>query len=139
MKMFLGEYNPNITVGSRIALPKKIREQINGDSVVLTRGFEKCVYIYDRNDWAEQAQKYIDSAKTDAQQAKIRDLERFVYASAVEAAIDTQGRVVIPANLIEYAQLENKTAIVGVGNRVEVWDNDSWLDHKQKIDAGLSE
>lgn len=139
MKMFLGEYNPNVTEGSRLALPKRVREQIEGDSVVLTRGFEKCVYIYDKQDWAEQAQKYIDSSKVDSQDAKIRDLERYVYASATEATIDSQGRVVIPSGLLEYAQIDGKTAVVGVGNRVEIWDNAAWKSHMGKITAELSE
>ncbi len=139
MKMFLGEYNPNITEGSRLALPKRIREQIDGDSVVLTKGFEKCVYIYDRNDWAEQAQKYIDSSKVDSQESKIRDLERFVYASALEVSIDTQGRIVIPAGLLAYAQIDGKTSLVGVGNRVEIWNFDNWNLHLEKITKELSE
>ena len=137
--MFLGEYNPNITEGSRIALPKRIREQIGGDSVVLTKGFEKCVYIYDRSDWAEQAQKYIDSSKVDSRETKIRDLERFVYSSATEASIDTQGRVVIPASLLEYANVSGKTAVVGVGNRVEIWDHKSWQEYTAKINDELSQ
>ncbi len=51
MRMFLGEYQPNITEGSRIALPKKLREQITGGEVILSRGFEKCVFVYDKEDW----------------------------------------------------------------------------------------
>ncbi len=139
MKMFLGEYNPNITEGSRLSLPKKMREQISGDTVVLTRGFEKCVYIYDKNDWGEQAQKYIDSSKIDSQQSKIRDLERYVYASATEVAIDSQGRFVLPANLVSYAGIDAKTSVIGVGNRIEVWDSSVWQVHMEKISAELSQ
>jgi MraZ protein len=139
MKMFLGEYNPNITEGSRIALPKKMREQIEGSAVVLTRGFEKCIYIYDVKDWQEQAEKYIESSKVDAQQAKIRDLERYIYSSAQEATLDSQGRLVIPANLLEYAGVESETAVIGVGNRIEVWDEDLWRTHNAKITQELSQ
>ena len=52
MKMFLGEYQPNLTDGSRLALPKKLREQILGDEVVLSRGFEKCIFVYDKQESA---------------------------------------------------------------------------------------
>jgi len=137
MKMFLGEYNPSITEGSRVTLPKRMRGQIAGDSVVLTRGFEKCVYIYDKSDWQEEAQKHIENSKVD-EQAKIRDLERYVYSSATETSIDSQGRVVIPANLIEYAQITDETSVVGVGNRIEIWNKQGWEKHLANISAGLS-
>ena len=139
MKKFLGEYKPNITEGSRIALPKRMREQIDGSAVVLTRGFEKCIYIYDVKDWQEQAEKYIESSKVDAKQAKIRDLERYIYASAQEVSIDAQGRLVVPAGLLEYAGIENSTAVIGVGNRIEVWDNKIWSEHSEKISQELSQ
>lgn len=137
--MFLGEYNPNITEGSRIALPKKMREQIEGSAVVLTRGFEKCLYVYDIADWQEQAEKYIESSKIDAKEAKIRDLERYLYSNAQEASIDSQGRLVIPAGLLEYAGILNGTAVIGVGNRIEIWDPDLWSKHSQKISQELSQ
>jgi MraZ protein len=138
MKMFLGEYNPNITEGSRIALPKKMREQVTGDSVVMTRGFEKCVYIYDTSDWQEQAEKYIENSKVDDKQAKIRDLERFVYSSATEVSMDNQGRIVIPSYLLDYADITDETAVVGVGNRIEVWNNNIWRTHINNISSELS-
>ena len=138
MKMFLGEYNPNITGGSRIALPKKIREQLGSGSVVLTRGLEKCIYVYDKSDWMEQAQKQIDTSAVDEQNTKIRDLERFTYASAEEVSIDSQGRVVIPSVLLKYAGIEEKTAVIGVGSRVEIWDQDSWKEHYKKVSADLA-
>ncbi|MFC1756070.1 division/cell wall cluster transcriptional repressor MraZ [Patescibacteria group bacterium] len=138
MKMFLGEYNPNITEGSRVALPKKMREQIAGDSVVVTRGFEKCIYVYDKSDWQEQAEKYIENSKVDDKQAKIRDLERYVYSSATETSIDSQGRIVIPSNLLEYADITGETTVVGVGNRVELWSRSLWASHIQNISSELS-
>lgn len=135
MKMFLGEYTPNITEGSRIALPKKLRDQIVGDSVVLSRGFDKCLFIYDRDDWAEKAQRQIDNLKGDL---KVKDLERYLYTSAVEASIDAQGRVVIPSNLTEFAGISKRTAIIGVGDHVEVWDFDNWQSYSNKISEKLS-
>ncbi len=137
MKMFLGEYNPSVTEGSRVALPKKMRDQIAGDSVVLTRGFEKCVYVYDKADWQEEAQKYIENSKVD-ERAKIRDLERYVFSSAAETSIDSQGRIVIPANLLEYARINDETSVVGVGNRIELWDKNTWSEYLERISAELS-
>ena len=65
MKMFLGEYQPNITDGSRISLPKKLREQIEGDEVILSKGFERCIFVYDKEDWLLEAQKQVENPITD--------------------------------------------------------------------------
>jgi len=135
MRLFLGEYQPNITEGSRIALPKKLRSQIRGTDVVLSRGFEKCIFIYDKDDWVQEAQKQVDNPITDL---KTRDLKRYMYASAAETTIDTQGRVVLPASLVEYAGLHKRTAVVGAGDHVEVWDLDLWQKHLNKISKELA-
>ncbi len=135
MRMFLGEYQPNITEGSRIALPKKLRDQIHGDEVVLSRGFEKCIFIYDKEDWVNEANKQVDSPITDV---KTRDLKRYMFASATEAAVDSQGRLVLPANLKDYAGIEKKTAVIGAGDHIEIWDFDAWNAHLQKISAELA-
>lgn len=135
MRMFLGEFQPNITEGSRIALPKKIREQIRGDEVILSRGFEKCIFVYDKEDWTNETSKQVENPISDS---KTRDLKRYMFASAAEASIDSQGRVVIPANLKDYADLDGKTAVIGAGDHVEIWDNSVWQDHLEKISKELS-
>jgi MraZ protein len=134
MKMFLGEYNPNITEGSRIALPKKFREQISENDVVLSKGFETCIYIYAKEDWTQTVHKQVESS---AGSVKQTDLERYLYASASEVSIDSQGRLVLPSNLKDYARISDKTAVVGVGDHIEVWDKDTWQKHLEKISARL--
>ncbi|MBW6441298.1 division/cell wall cluster transcriptional repressor MraZ [Patescibacteria group bacterium] len=135
MKMFLGEYQPNITEGSRIALPKKLREQISGDEIILSKGFEKCIFVYDKEDWVTEAQKQIENPITDS---RTRDLKRYMYSGASETTIDSQGRVVIPNNLKEYAQINKKTIVIGAGDHVEIWDLDNWSEHSEKISFNLS-
>lgn len=135
MRMFLGEYQPNITEGSRIALPKKLREQIRGDELILSRGFEKCIFVYDKEDWVSEAQKQVENPISDA---KTRDLKRFMYAGATEAVVDTQGRIVIPSNLLEYAAVGKKTSVIGAGDHIEIWDFDNWNDRLGKISKELS-
>ena len=139
MKMFLGEYNPNMTAGSRLALPKRMREQIAESSIVLTRGLEKCIQIYDKEDWQEQAEKFISNSKEDTANAKTRDIERYIFASAMGVNIDSQGRFVIPSSLIDYAEINEQTAIVGVGNRIELWDKNLWDQHFGRISNELSQ
>ncbi len=136
MRMFLGEYQPNITEGSRIALPKKLRDQIHGDEVILSRGFEKCIFLYDKEDWVAEAGKQIENPITDM---KTRELKRYLYAGAAETAVDGQGRLVLPSNLKDYAQIDKKTAVIGAGDHIEIWDFETWVAHLQKISAELAE
>ncbi|HLD50890.1 division/cell wall cluster transcriptional repressor MraZ [candidate division WWE3 bacterium RIFOXYA2_FULL_46_9] len=136
MKMFLGEYNPNITEGSRIALPKKLREQIVSDDIVLAKGFEKCVLLYEKQDWAEKVEKQVENLKD---QVKRSDLERYLFTSASEASVDSQGRLVIPTPLKEFAGIKSETAVIGVGDHIEIWDKDTWVSHLEEITNGLSQ
>lgn len=135
MRMFLGEYQPNITEGSRIALPKKLRDQISGDEAILSRGFEKCIFLYDKEDWVNEAQKQVENPITDA---KTRDFKRYMYAGASEAAIDVQGRIVVPAGLKAYAGIEKSTAVIGAGDHIEIWDKTAWEAHLEKISDDLA-
>lgn len=135
MRMFLGEYQPNITEGSRIALPKKLRDQINGDEVILSRGFEKCIFLYAKDDWVNEAQKQVENPISDV---KTRDLKRYMFASATESAIDAQGRIVIPLSLKSYAAIDKKTCVVGAGDHIEIWETDAWVEHLEKISAQLA-
>lgn len=130
MSKFLGQYNPNITEGSRIALPKKLRQHIRGGKVVLSKGFERCIFIYDKKDWVDAAQKKVENPRRDVD---TEELERYLYTSAKEAPMDSQGRIVLPSELVEYARIESKTAVLGVGDHIEVWDAKRWKDYLDKV------
>jgi len=135
MKMFLGEYQPNLTDGSRLALPKKLREQILGDEVVLSRGFEKCIFVYDKQDWLNESLKQIDNPITDS---KTRDLRRYMFAGATDSKIDSQGRIVIPANLQSYATLQKGITVIGAGDHIEIWDTESWNQYFENVQNSLT-
>ena len=132
--MFLGEYQPNITKGNRIALPKKLREQVVGEEIILAKGFEKCVFVYDRGDWAQEWQKQVDNPITDL---KTRQLKRYVFSGAVDTSIDEQGRFVVPQSLRTYAELDKEIVVIGAGDHVELWDSALWAEHLKKISQDL--
>ena len=135
MKMFLVEYQPNLTDGSRLALPKKLREQILGDEVVLSRGFEKCIFVYDKQDWLNESQKQIDNPITDA---RTRDLRRYMFAGATDSKLDSQGRIVIPTNLQGYASLNKNVTVIGAGDHIEIWDTESWNQYFESVQNSLT-
>jgi MraZ protein len=135
MKMFLGEYQPNLTDGSRLALPKKLREQILGDEVVLSRGFEKCIFVYDKQDWINESQKQIDSPITDL---RTRDLRRYMFAGAVDSKLDSQGRMIVPTNLLSYAGLEKEVTVIGAGDHIEIWNTATWNAYFENVSNSLT-
>jgi len=133
--MFLGEYQPNITEGSRIVLPKKLRDQIRGEELILSKGFERCVFVYDKEDWVFEAQKQVENPITDS---KTRDIKRYMFSGAIEASVDAQGRIVLPNTLKDYAGLDKNTVVIGAGDHIEIWDTKNWETHSEKISAELS-
>ncbi len=136
MQLFLGEYQPNITEGFRLALPKKMRDQIRGEEIVLSRGFEKCISIYDKEEWVKVYEK--ESAGGSITDLRSRDIKRYMFGLAIETTIDSQGRVVLPATLRDYAELNKETTIVGAGDHIEVWDKVNWEKHLEFIASRLT-
>jgi MraZ protein len=130
MKMFLGEYQPTLIESCRIALPVKIREQIKGKEVVLSRGFEKCLFGYEKSDWELEAQKEIQSPISDS---KTRKLKRYLFSGAANVALDSQGRFVIPTALKDYAGLKDKVTVIGAGDHFEIWETNRWQVHLKSI------
>ncbi len=134
MQLFLGEYKPNITEGSRLALPKKMRDQIKGEEVILSRGFEKCISVYDKEEWLKVSEKESQGSITDVKQ---RDFKRYMFGMAQDSTIDSQGRLVIPASLKEYAGLVKETTIIGAGDHIEIWETGNWDKQLEKISAEI--
>ena len=98
--MLLGEYEHTIDDKNRLTLPAKFRRAFV-DGILLTRGTDGCIDAYTRDEWARQVHDPL--ASRDALSKDTRRLRRFLYSGAVEAEIDRQGRLMIPARLIEYA------------------------------------
>ncbi|MFP4975656.1 division/cell wall cluster transcriptional repressor MraZ [Paenibacillus sp. CN-4] len=120
--MFMGEFQHAIDDKGRIIIPAKFRELL-GASFVATRGLDSCVFVYPMDEWKvmEQKLKSLPLMKSDA-----RAFSRFFFSGAAECVWDKQGRVNLPANLRQYAKLEKDCVILGVSNRVEIWNKDLW-------------
>ena len=130
MSLFLGEYNPNITAGSRIVLPKKHRDEIKGDVVILSKGFEGCIFVFGKEDWVDLVQNRIEKRRGDA---NLEEFERYIYPSAVEVSIDLQGRIVIPSNLLDFAGVNKEASVIGVGDHVEIWNRGTWVEYRDRV------
>ena len=129
--MFFGEYSISFTKEkNRLALPAKIRKQITGDEIVLTRGFERCILGYARNEWEKSAKKQIEIPITEKRGRKIR---RYLFSGTMVSSYDPQGRVVVPQPLVDYADLGNLAIIIGAGDHFEIWNKNKWEKYLEKI------
>ncbi len=120
--MFLGEFSHTIDDKGRLTLPAKFRADL-GRGVVVTRGVDKCLFIFTLADFQALADKIGDLPLT---QAQARELARHFFSGASDVELDKQGRVLIPQNLREYAGLDGDVTVVGVNKRIEVWAAQAW-------------
>lgn len=126
--MLFGEYQHNIDKKGRVIIPSRLRDGL-GEQFMICKGLEenRCLYIYSLDQWEDLTER-IQQMPT----AKSRTLKRFLYAGAAELECDSQGRVLIPANLREYASLEGAAYIVGASDHAEIWNSDKWLEVSEK-------
>ncbi|EGL82165.1 Protein mraZ [Caldalkalibacillus thermarum TA2.A1] len=133
--MFLGEYQHTIDNKGRLIIPAKFREGL-GTSFIVTRGLDKCLFVYPFSEWKqiEEKLKSLPFTRSDA-----RAFTRFFFSGATECELDKQGRVNIPANLREYAQLEKDCVVIGVSSRVEIWSKGVWEDYFAASEESFAE
>lgn len=130
LPMFIGEYRHTFDAKNRISLPAKFRKDL-GTSVVVTRGLDKCLFIYPKSAWKQEAAKL---AMHSTGGAAGRGLARLMLAGAAEADLDSAGRVLVPDYLKSFAKLKEKTVIAGVMDRVEIWDEKAWATYTAAIE-----
>lgn len=120
--MFIGEYHHTIDDKGRIIIPAKFRETL-GDNFIITRGIENCLFVYPTDAWNKICDKLnsLPFTKKDA-----RVFTRFFMSGATEVELDKQGRVNISAPLIKYSNLIKDCVIIGTGDRLEIWAQESW-------------
>ena len=125
--MFIGEYGHAIDAKNRIILPSKFREDL-GDSCIMTKGLDGCLYVYPRDEWAilEEKLKSLPLTSKDA-----RAFVRFFFSGANEITCDKQGRTLIPQNLMQYPGIVKEVVSIGVSNRIEIWSKEKWNDYTE--------
>ncbi|MFD1038086.1 division/cell wall cluster transcriptional repressor MraZ [Virgibacillus byunsanensis] len=133
--MFMGEYQHSIDTKGRIIVPAKFRDEL-GESFVVTRGLDKCLFAYPMDEWKllEEKLKKLPLTKKDA-----RAFTRFFFSGAVECEVDKQGRINIPGPLRKYAVLDKDCVVIGVSNRIEFWANENWEDYFNDSEESFSE
>lgn len=120
--MFMGEYHHNIDEKNRIVIPTKYRETL-GDNFIITRGLEKCLYVYPESEWENIVNKLkaLPFTKKDA-----RTFSRAFFSGASVCEFDKSGRINITSPLVSYAGINKECVIIGVNDRIEIWDKESF-------------
>lgn len=120
--MFKGECKHTIDTKGRLIIPSKFREYL-GDEFVVTKGLDGCLFAYDNQEWEafEQKLRALPLNKKDN-----RLFARHFLAGASDVEVDKQGRILVPPNLREFAGLVKDVVLVGMGNRIEIWDQERW-------------
>ncbi len=119
--MFTGEFKHSIDAKNRMFLPATIREEI-GEEVFVVKGVDECIAVYPKDAWESFTEKL-----NLLPEMKARRVKRTLMASALKTKIDSQGRVLITQSHKAYAGLDKNVYVIGVGNHVEIWDEDKWL------------
>lgn len=125
--MLLGEYIHNIDLKGRLSIPAKFREDLK-ESFILTKGIDDCLFIYSKEEW----NKFEEKLKTlPVTNQNARAFIRFFFSGATEVTLDKQGRINIPSNLLNFANITKEVVVIGISTRVEIWDKTKWESYSQ--------
>jgi MraZ protein len=129
--MFLGEYTHSIDDKGRLTVPAKFRGEL-AKGLVVTRGFDTNLMVFTMEGWAELAQKIALRPLSDP---STRTFRRRVFSGATDLTPDRQGRILLPANLREFANLNSEAVIIGMYSYLEIWAKDAWQPVRDDIES----
>ncbi len=124
--MFYGEHEHTIDRKGRLIIPSRFREVMKEHFVerfVVTRGLDRCLFLFPEDEWRSQENRFRALSFT---KQEARRFNRFYFSGAVELTCDRQGRVLVPPYLKEFAGIKRDVVLVGVSNRIEIWDKEEW-------------
>jgi len=133
--MLIGEYKHTIDIKKRLAVPAKFRKDL-GEKAVITKGLENCLVVYTLTEWSKLAQK-LENLPTS--QADARNFARIMLSGASDVELDKLGRILIPDYLKEYASLKKNVTLLGLSNKIEIWDTEKWQEHLKKTESSAGD
>lgn len=128
--LLTGTHPRTLDEKKRLVLPRRIREQL-GDitRLYITQGQDQCLWLYGPNELEKLAEKIDQAPATDKE---VRDFRRLFFAGMEEADIDRNARILVPDRLIQFAGLRHEVVLLGVRDRLELWDTDRWKAYFEK-------
>ena len=133
--MFIGEYSYTIDHKRRLSIPSKFRSSL-GRKAVVTRWLENCLVLYPMKEWEKFTEKL---EKLPGTQIDARGFSRVLLSGASDVSFDKLGRILIPDYLTEYAALKKNVTIIGLSNKIEIWDEVNWSKYRKKTEQALGD
>jgi MraZ protein len=132
--MLIGEYIHTIDEKNRVSLPVKFRKEM-GKKIIITPGLDQCLFVFTTKEW-EKVSKRLSDADADLSflKADKRSFNRYMFGRAAEVDVDTIGRILIPEFLKERIGLRGNAAIIGVKDRLEIWNDKVWVEYAKKAE-----
>lgn len=124
--MFYGEYAHALDTKGRVIIPAKFREIFKeqyAEKFYLTRGLDRCLFVFTEETWKVQERKFREMPFT---KNESRKFNRLYFSGACDVVCDKQGRILIPDYLKSYAEIKENVVIIGVSDRIEIWAKEKW-------------
>jgi MraZ protein len=131
--MITGEFRCSLDEKGRLLIPAKMRSDVIGNVIILTRGVEKCLWLFPPEEWKVFSEKLIGS--TSLLQETSRLIQRRMIAPAQETEFDRAGRIMIPQTLREYATLSKECIVLGLKKYIEIWSEEAYLAYLQENES----
>ena len=133
--MFMGEYQHGLDTKGRLIIPAKFREEL-GEGAIITRGLDNCLFLFPQEEWSilENKLHALPLTKHDA-----RQFVRFLFSGATECEMDKQGRINLPTNLREFAEIEKDAVVIGVSSRIEIWSKERWQSYVEVAEESFED
>ncbi|MEZ0580988.1 division/cell wall cluster transcriptional repressor MraZ [Nocardioides sp. MH1] len=125
--LFMGTYTPKLDEKGRLFLPAKFRDRL-AEGIVVTQGQESCLVVWPSDVFADEAERAAARPMTNR---AARRYARVLFAGGDEGKPDKQGRIGIPAHLRDYAGLERDVVVIGVRDRLEIWNPTAWREFQE--------
>lgn len=137
--MLIGEYIHTIDEKNRVSMPAKFRKEL-GKKIIIAPGIDNCLFVFKSSDWSNVV-KNLTSKEGELSflESDKRSFNRYMFGRAAEIELDSIGRILIPEFLKEKLKLKGNVAIIGVEDRVEIWNDKEWSSYKDKVEKESSE
>ena len=130
--MFIGEYSCKVDNKGMMMVPVKLREYLGNTEFIATKGLDNCIDVFPNEKWEEITEKLKELKMTNA---KHRAYKRSVLSAATKMILDNQGRINLPAPLIEHSGIEKNVIVIGNDDRIEIWSEEKWKSYmNEKMD-----
>lgn len=138
--MFLGSYKYSVDSKGRVSIPSKFRKYVNqdaNDTFIMTRGIVQCIDIYPQDSWKEDVLVRIN--QLDDFDPEESAFKRLISELAAEEKLDSQSRLLIPKNLLEFAKIEREVIVLGQTKKIELWNPEIYEAYKKENSKPFAE